>query len=159
MKGSLFDHFCIVPDPRLDRTKQHLLIEIIIAICAIIGGADSWHDIEIFGTSKLQWFKQFLTLKNGVPSHDTFGRVFAMIDPIIFEKCFRDWVDTMRRLLPREVIAIDGKTIRRSHDKQHGLGPLHLVSAFAAENGLTLGERAVDTKSNELKALTSAILV
>lgn len=154
IKGSLFDHFYIIPDPRIDRTKQHLLIEIIIiSICAILGGADSFHDIEIFGTSKKHWFKTFLTLPNGIPSHDTFGRVFALIDPIIFEQCFREWVDTIRQLLPREVIAIDGKTVRRSHDRKRELGPLHLVSAFAAENGLTLGERAVDTKSNELKAI------
>lgn len=158
--ASLFEHFKNMSDPRVNRTKRHSLIEIIIiAICAILCGADTWTDIAEFGNSKIEWFKTFLELPNGVPSHDTFGRVFALIDPEQFERSFQNWVATIAILMGREVVAIDGKTVRRSHGKKGGLAALHLVSAFATKNGLTLGERAIDTKSNELKAIPKLLRI
>ncbi|MBI5004969.1 MAG: ISAs1 family transposase [Candidatus Lloydbacteria bacterium] len=158
--ASLFEHFKNISDPRVNRTKRHNLLEIIvIAICAILCGADTWTDIEEFGNSKMEWFKTFLELPNGIPSHDTFGRVFALLDPEQFERSFQSWVATIAILMGREVVAIDGKTARRSHGKSAGPAALHLVSAFATRNGLTLGERAIDTKSNELKAIPKLLRI
>lgn len=158
--ASLFEHFKNISDPRVDRAKRHSLIEIIIiAICAILCGADTWTDIEEFGNSKIEWFKTFLELPNGIPSHDTFGRVFALLDPEQFERSFQSWVATIAILMGREVVAVDGKTSRRSHNTKNGLAALHMVSAFATRNGLTLGERAIDTKSNELKAIPKLLKI
>lgn len=152
--GSLLEHFSLIPDPRLEHNKAHELLDILaIAICAIICGADTWVDIADFGETKRVWFQTFLTLKNGIPSHDTFGRVFAMLDAKEFERCFQEWVATIANLLSHEGIAIDGKTIRRSHDQKLGLRAVHMVSAFATANGLTLAQQSVDIKSNELKAI------
>lgn len=152
--GNIFKHFETVDDPRVDRMKLHLLIDIIIiAICAVIGGADSWNEIEAFGHAKEEWFKTFLKLPNGIPSHDTFGRVFALIDPVQFEKSFQSWVESITVLIKGTIVAIDGKTVRRSHDKKNDLSALHIVSAYASEQNLALAQRAIDTKSNELKAI------
>lgn len=159
-EGSLLKHFSIIPDPRLDHNKAHRLIDILaIAICAIICGADTWIDIVAFGRAKQEWFQTFLELDNGIPSHDTFGRVFSMLDTKEFERCFQEWVQTITSLLEREGIAIDGKTIRRSHNRKLGTQAIHMVSAFATGNGLTLAERSVDTKSNELKAIPKLIQI
>lgn len=158
--GSLLDHFSIVEDPRLDRNKCHKLIDIItIAICAILCGADDWTEIAFFGEAKKKWFKTFLELPNSIPSHDTFGRVFAILDADQFEAGFRSWINSIARLLPNEVIAIDGKTARRSHN--HGIGQkaIHMVSAFAHENGLTLGQIATDKKSNEITAIPKLLKI
>jgi predicted transposase YbfD/YdcC len=140
-----------------------LLDIITIAICAVLCGADSWVDVEVFGQAKLSWLRTFLALPNGIPSHDTFGRVFATLDPQQFEQCFLSWVRAV--VTPtagetaREVVALDGKTLRRSHDRGAGQAPLHLVSAWAAANGLVLGQMAVDTKSNEITALPALLQV
>ena len=158
--GTLFDHFSSLPDPRVVRTRRHQLIDIIvITICAILCGADSWTEVALFGRCKREWFKTFLTLPNGIPSHDTFGRVFSLLDAEIFERGFEHWVESLAVLTGGDIVAIDGKTVRRSHKNKEGLSALHLVSAFATRNGLSLGERKIDTKSNELKAIPKLITI
>jgi len=152
--GSIARHFSRVKDPRIDRTKRHGLLEIIIiAICAVICGADSWVDIELFGKTKLDWLKTFLKLPNGVPSHDTFGRVFAALNPQEFECSFMEWVQAINQLTQGQVIAIDGKQLRGSHDSGIGKNAIYMVSAWATENQLVLGQRKVDDKSNEITAI------
>jgi predicted transposase YbfD/YdcC len=146
-------YFADVRDPRVDRTKDHALLDIIIiAICGVICGADSWVEIEEFGNSKRAWLTTILDLPHGIPSHDTFGRVFARIDPKQFQHSFLTWVQALQQVRPN-VIAIDGKTHRRSHDRAHGKAALHLISAWAADNRLVLGQVAVDDKSNEITAI------
>jgi len=115
---SISKHFSKIRDPRIDRTKRHQLLDILmIAICGVICGADSWVDIELFGKNKLEWLKGFLRLPNGIPSHDTFGRVFAALDPQEFESSFMEWVQAINQLTPGQVIAIDGKQLRGSRDE------------------------------------------
>jgi predicted transposase YbfD/YdcC len=156
----LRDHFAALPDPRIDRTKRHQLLDIVtIAICAVLCGADSWVDVELFGQAKLEWLRTFLALPNGIPSHDTFGRVFAALDPQQFEQCFLGWVRAVMTHTAGEVVALDGKTLRRSHDRGAGQAALHLVSAWAATNRLVLGQVAVDGKSNEITALPALLQV
>jgi predicted transposase YbfD/YdcC len=148
------EHFSIVDDPRIDRSKRHQLLDIItIALCGVICGADSWVEIEAFGQAKLEWLRSFLELPNGIPSHDTFGRVFAALDPQQFEEGFASWVETIAQDTSLGVIALDGKTLRRSHNRSEGQKALHLVSAWASANRLVLGQIAVDAKSNEITAL------
>ncbi len=153
-ESSLHEHFNDLPDPRINRHKRHELADLlIIAICAMICGADGWVQIQQFGQSKLNWFKTFLTLPNGIPSHDTFGRVFAALDPVAFEKCFANWVNSLRADNANDLIAIDGKTLRRSFDHASGKTALHMVSAWAADCRLTLGQVATEQKSNEITAI------
>jgi predicted transposase YbfD/YdcC len=150
---SLEESFAELQDPRVDRTKLHKLIDIIIiAVCAVICGAESWPDIEQFGNDKREWLSRLLELPNGIPSHDTFRRVFARINPQEFEQCFFDWVSGLTGTVSG-VIAIDGKTLRRSHDKAAGKKPLHVVSAWATENRLILAQVATEQKSNEITAI------
>jgi predicted transposase YbfD/YdcC len=122
----------------------------VIAACAVIACAESWEDIELYGRSKQAWLETFLALPNGIPSHDTFRRVFMLIDPDAFEACFSRWAQSLAVGVEREVVAVDGKAVRRSGSRRHDHGPLHLVSAWASEQGLALGQRAVDGKSNEI---------
>ena len=152
------EYFEALEDPRIDRCKRHQLLDIItIAICAVICGADSWVYVEMFGKSKEEWFRSFLDLPNGIPSHDTFGDVFSRLDPDRFQECFQarlmEWSQGLADLLPGEVVAIDGKTVRRSHDKRAGKQAIHLVSAWASANTLTLGQVKTDRKSNEITAI------
>ena len=141
-------------DPRIDRCKRHQLLDIItIAICAVICGADSWVHVEMFGKSKEDWVGTFLDLPHGIPSHDTFGDVFSRLDPDRFQECFMEWSRSVAELLPGEVVAIDGKTVRRSHDKVAGKGAIHLVSAWASANTLTLGQVKTEEKSNGITAI------
>ncbi len=152
-KKSLQSLFEGIEDPRIDRTKRHQLLDIIlIAILAVLCGAEGWVDIEAFGKAKEEWLKTFLELPNGIPSHDTFGRVFARIDPQQFGQCFLSWVQSLNEKISG-VVAIDGKTLRRSHDRAKGKKALHLVSAWASEARLVLGQVAVDEKSNEITAI------
>jgi predicted transposase YbfD/YdcC len=152
--GGIAKHFGKVKDPRKERTRRHKLLDIIlIAICGVICGADSWVDIELFGKSKLNWLKTFLELPNGVPSHDTFGRVFAAINPEEFEKGFMEWVQAINELTQGQVIAIDGKQLRGSRDGENGKNAIYMVSAWAVENQLVLGQHKVDEKSNEITAI------
>jgi predicted transposase YbfD/YdcC len=146
-----------IDDPRVERTKLHNLLDImIIAILGVLCGADGWVEIEAFGRTKEEWLKTFLQLPNGIPSHDTFGRVFARIDPQQFEECFLTWVRGVTEKLTG-VIAIDGKTLRRSHDAANGKKALHMVSAWADENRMVLAQVAVDEKSNEITAIPALL--
>jgi predicted transposase YbfD/YdcC len=145
--------FAQVEDPRVERTKRHRLRDIIImAICGVICGAEGWVEIEEFGKAKEAWFTDLLSLPNGIPSHDTFGRVFALIDPKQFEASFFQWVQGISQTV-QGVIAIDGKTLRRSHDHAAGKKALHMVSAWAVENRLVLAQVATEEKSNEITAI------
>ncbi len=147
-------YFATVPDPRVEYLCDHKLIDIIaIAICAVTCGADGWVEVEAYGRAKAAWLGTFLELPHGIPSHDTFGRVFALLDTTAFERAFMGWVQDIVALTAGQVIAIDGKTLRRSHDAAAGRGPLHLVSAWAAANGVVLGQVRVDQKSNEITAI------
>ena len=152
--GPLATSFATLTDPRVDRTKEHLLLDIVlIAICAVVCGADGWVEVAEFGETKEKWFSQFLKLPNGIPSHDTCGRVFAALDPVEFERCFLEWVQAVNVLTAGQVIAVDGKTLRRSHDKRRGKAAVHRVSAWASANQLVLGQVATDAKSNEITAI------
>ena len=152
--ASIMDYFGTLEDPRIDRCKRRQLLDIIaIAICAVICGADSWVYIELFGKSKLEWFQTFLELPHGIPSHDTFGDVFSRLDPEQFQQCFMAWTQAVSDLIPGEVVAIDGKTVRRSHDRNVGKRAIHLVSAWASANTLTLGQVKTAEKSNEITAI------
>jgi len=126
---------------------------IVVAIAAVLAGADGWQDVERFARAKEAWLRQFLALPSGIPSHDTFGRVFSLLDPQAFEACFRNWVTAICGLIPGEIIAVDGKTLRRSHDRNAGLAALHLVSAWATANAVVLGQVATEAKSNEITAI------
>ena len=152
-------HFADLPDPRVDRCKRHDLGDVVtIALCAVLCGADTWVDVAEFGRSKEAWLRTFLALPNGIPSHDTFGRVFAALDPAAFETGFLGWVQALAAAVTgRQVVAIDGKTLRGSHDRANGKGPLHLVSAWASANRLVLGQVAVDEKSNEITAIPALL--
>jgi predicted transposase YbfD/YdcC len=151
---TLTEHFASLEDPRVERTKLHPLLSIItIAICAVIGGAESWDDIELFGEAKADWFATFLDLPHGIPSHDTFNRVFAALDPVQFRTCFLHWMQAVAEVLPAQVIALDGKTVRGSHDRATGQQAIHVVSAWATANRLVLAQVKVDAKSNEITAL------
>jgi len=153
-KKTLLDHMSVLPDPRKTNHSQnrHELLDIVIvAILAVIAGADTWVEIADFGRTKETWLKTFLSLPNGIPSHDTFGRVFAILNPDAFERCFREWAHALHSEIRKGVIALDGKSVRRSHHKDRK--PLHIVSAFAAEEGIILGQRKVDGKTNEITVI------
>ena len=159
-KSSLLDHLKSVPDPRIDRQKRHKLEDILaIAVCAIICGADDWVSVEEFGNAKKKWFKTFLDLPNGIPSHDTFGRVFSLIEPSHFQQCFINWVESVTGILEGQVVAIDGKTLRRSHDKKTEKSAIHMVSAWAAKNRAVLSQVKTEEKSNEITAIPELLKV
>ena len=151
---SLVESFSYIDDPRSDSGKRHDLMDIIsIAICAVICGAEGWADVELFGRSKYDWLKRFLKLPNGIPSHDTFGRVFSLIDPAQFQRCFVDWVKGISELTQGEVIAIDGKTLRGSYDRSRSRSAIHMASAWAQKNSLVLRQVKVADRSNEITAI------
>src|SRR5215218_5256526 len=155
---SLVRHLSAVGDPRCQGKVEHRLIDIlVIAVCAVIACAESWDDIALYGRSKLAWLRTFLELPNGIPSHDTFRRVFMLIDPDAFERGFAAWVGSLVDGFEREVVAIDGKTLRRSFDRSREQSPLHLVSAWASEQGLVLGQRRVHETSNEITAIPALL--
>jgi len=152
--ASITKYFNLLKDPRVERTKRHSLLDIIvIAICAAICGADDWVSVERFGNAKLNWLQTFLDLPNGIPSHDTFGRVFAQLDPEQFRASFAAWIAAVVEVAAGEVVAIDGKQLRRSHDKALGKEAIYMVSAWATAQHLVLGQRKVDEKSNEITAI------
>jgi predicted transposase YbfD/YdcC len=158
--ASIDKHFANLEDPRIDRTRLHKLLDIlVIAICAAICGADNWEEVALFGRAKEAWFKTFLELPNGIPSHDTFWRVFAKLDPQQFQQSFVSWISSVSEVTQGQVIAIDGKTLRRSHDKALGRGAIEMVSAWAAENRLVLGQVKVEDKSNEITAIPELLRV
>ena len=151
---SLESCFGDLPDPRVRGRCDHKLLDIIIiAICGVLCGADSWVGIETVGKAKESWFREFLDLEHGIPSHDTFGYVFAKIDHEAFQTRFMRWVEAVFMVTKGQVIAIDGKTVRRSHDKTMGKEAIHLVSAWASDNGIVLGQRKVDSKTNEITVI------
>jgi len=151
---ALTEHFSSLEDERCPLKRRHILQEmIVIAIAAVLCGADGWVAIAAFGRAKQTWFEQFLKLPHGIPSHDTFGRVFGLLEPEAFEACFRAWVASICDLIPGEVVAVDGKTLRRSHNRSKGLAALHMVSAFATANRVVLGQVATEAKSNEITAI------
>lgn len=151
---SLVHHFDGLEDPRVARARRHELLDIlVIGICGVICGADTWVDIAEFGVAKQEWFEQFLHLPNGIPSHDTFGRVFARLDPEQLQGCLLAWAAALREAGGGKLVALDGKTLRRSHDQASGKSALHLVSAWATENHLVLGQQKVAGHSNEITAL------
>jgi predicted transposase YbfD/YdcC len=155
---SISEHFEALTDPRRDHTKAHPLLDIVaITLCAVICGADGWVDVATFGRVKEAWLRTFLALPGGIPSHDTFGRVFALLDPDEFRRCFLSWAQAVVGAPGDQVVAIDGKTLRRSHDRRGGKGALHLVSAWATANGLVIGQVATDAKSNEITAIPALL--
>lgn len=154
LQNTLLEHFVDLRDPRIDRTKDHLLLDIIaIAILAVIAGADGWEAIVTFGQSRQAWLAQFLSLPNGIPSHDTFRRLFARLDPMPFQQCFLNWVNALTQSLGVQVIAIDGKALKQSYDRNDKLKALHLVSAWASDHRLVLAQVKGDHKSNEITAI------
>lgn len=157
---TLLSHFSTLEDPRIDYLIDHLLLDIVaITICAVICGAENWVEIEAYGHSKADWLKTFLALPNGIPSHDTISRLFTRLDPAQLQDCFVSWVKTIVQLSAGEVVSIDGKTARRSYDKGKGKGAIHMVSAWAGENRLVLGQVKVDDKSNEITAIPKLLNV
>jgi predicted transposase YbfD/YdcC len=151
---SLLHHFARMTDPRAVHLCRHQLSDVlVIGLCAVLGGADSWPAVAAFGQAKAKWFARFLALPNGIPSHDTFSRVFAGMDPVAFQECFVDWMNAVCDRLGLKRLQIDGKSLRGSRGGGGKLGCLHTVSLWAADTGLTLGQVAVDDKSNEITAI------
>jgi predicted transposase YbfD/YdcC len=139
-------------DPRMERRRLHNLSDImVIALCTLLCGGESFNDMQDFGEAKEDWFKNFLPLPSGIPSHDTFNRVFAAIDSDQFMECFMQWTQSLRAVVHQEIVALDGKALRRARDQNRSLP--HIVSAWARENGLVLGQVKVDDKSNEITAV------
>lgn len=151
---SLIISFQDLPDPRVEGRCDHKLIDIIvITVCAVIAGAESWVEVESFGKAKQEWLQTFLDLPHGIPSHDTFGRFFALLDAEAFQIAFMRWVEGVFRVSRGQVIAIDGKTVRRSHNRSIGKDAIHMVNAWATHNGIALGQWKTDAKSNEITAI------
>ncbi len=151
---AIVSKFEILTDPRVERCKQHLLLDMVtITLCAAICGADNWADVERFGIAKQLWFERFLELPNGIPSHDTLGRVFARLDTGEFLMCLQNWLRSLHLSLKEQGVAIDGKTLRGSFDASSGKSALHVVSAWASGLRVSLGQVAVDDESNEITAV------
>ena len=152
--ASFEQHFQDLPDPRVERTRKHPLINIVfMAVCGVLSGSNSIAGIHEFAIDRRSWFVRYLDLTNGVPSEDTFGRVLARIDPAAFEKCLLSWIQAVQELTEDHLVAIDGKTLRGSGDHERGRAAIHMVSAWAAENKLSLGQVVVSEKSNEITAI------
>jgi predicted transposase YbfD/YdcC len=157
-KISLIEHFKNLADPRVNRTKDHDLIDVlIIAICTLLCAGESFNDMEDFGKAKQDWFKTFLSLRNGIPSHDTFNRVFAALDPKQFLDCFLAWTQSVRQAVGQEIVALDGKALRRALNQDQSVK--YIVSAWAEGNGLVLGQLKVADKSNEITAVPQLLRV
>ena len=153
MSASLLDHFSSLEDPRIERNKRHALLDILVlVVSAVCSNAKGWEAIEDFGHAKLDWLRQYVPLVNGVPSHDCIEYVMTRLSPVKFRECFINWTQAVKREV-QEVIAVDGKTARGSHDRANGGKPLHMVTAWACENRLVLAQEATDEKSNEITAI------
>jgi predicted transposase YbfD/YdcC len=158
--AALLEHFGEVADPRIDRHKEHKLIDLlVIAICAILCGANDWVAVETFGKAKRVWFERFLDLAHGIPSHDTFGRVFARVSPEALQTCFLGWIQAVAQVTDGQVVAIDGKTLRRSYDRRSAKAAIHMVSAWATQNRVVLGQLKTEEKSNEITAIPELLNV
>ena len=152
--ATLIEKFATLSDPRIERTKKHSMTGIlVISICGFICGVDNWVDLEEFAQIRQEWFKTFLELPNGIPSHDTFGRFYAALDPVAFSRCFTSWIQSVAEVTEGEVIAVDGKTLRRSFDKASSKAAIHMVSAWASKAGFVLGQVKTDGHSNEITAI------
>ncbi len=157
-KLSLVAHFAVIIDPRVERTKAHKLVDVlVISICTLLCGGQTFYDMEEFGDAKFDWFKTFLELPNGIPSHDTFNRVFAALDPREFLECFLGWTQALRESIAQEIVSIDGKALRRAYQRKENLK--YIVSAWAEENSLVLGQVKVEDKSNEITAVPELLRV
>jgi predicted transposase YbfD/YdcC len=155
---ALVEHFASVPDPRIERHRWHKLSDIlVIAVCAVLCGAESYPAMEDFGQERETWLRQFLELPGGIPSHDTFNRVLRVLDPEEFQSCFLRWMQAVAVVRQGEVVAIDGKALRRSFKRGTAKRAIHMVSAWATENGVVLGQRKVNTKSNEITAIPALL--
>ena len=151
-KTNLVEHLSLIKDPRINRTKEHELIDILVlAICALLCRAETFNDMEDFAKAKHDWFKKFLSLPNGIPSHDTFNRVFQALDPKEFQQAFLNWTQSVREAVPHEIVAMDGKALRRALTDSKN--PRYIVSAWAEDNGLVLGQLKVEEKTNEITAV------
>jgi predicted transposase YbfD/YdcC len=152
--AAFHDHFQDLQDPRVERTRKHPLINVVfIAVCGVLSGANSFAAIHEFACDRRQWFARYLDLSNGIPSDDTLGRVLARLDPGAFEKCLLSWMQAVQEVTANRLVAIDGKTVRGSYDRRGGTAAIHMVSAWATENKLSLGQVVVDQKSNEITAI------
>ena len=155
MHASIVTHFHTLEDPRIERTKKHSLLDIlVIALCTLLTGGEGFQDMELFGKSKRPWLQTFLALPHGIPSHDTFGRVFARLNPTRFQECFLSWTRAVAALTQGTLVSLDGKTVRASFDRATAASPLHMVSAWCSQNGgLVMGQLKTDSKSNEITAI------
>jgi predicted transposase YbfD/YdcC len=152
------EHFIKITDPRVVGRVDHKLIDIItISLCAIISGAGNWPEIEAYGKAKYDWFKEFLELPNGIPTQHTFRRFFIAVSTDEFENCFLNWVKSVFKVSDSKVVPIDGKTLRRSHDRSSNKVAIHMVNAWCVENGISLGQVKTSEKSNEITAIPELI--
>ncbi len=155
---AIIDHFSSLTDPRLQGKVRHKLVDIVtITICAVICGCDDWTEVSLYGDKKKDWLGTFLELPNGIPSHDAFSRVFSMISTDEMERCFLSWVNAVFEKTDGQVVAVDGKTLRRSHDRSSNKSAIHMVSAWASENRITLGQVQTEEKSNEITAIPALL--
>lgn len=158
MSLSIQEAFSSLKDPRVERHKRHQLIDIIVlTICAVISGSDGWEAIQQFGKNKQEWFKKWIDLENGIPSHDCIARVISRIDSAKMAECFITWANGISELTKGEVVAIDGKTARHSYDRKNKLGAIHMVSAWANQAGMSLGQIKTAEKSNEITAIPALL--
>ena len=140
MNASIIEYFSILKDPRIERHKKHKLVDIILlAICAVLSGAEGWEAIEEYGHVKLEWLRKFIPLENGVPTHDTIARVLSRVSAKGLQECFLNWVRAVHRATEGQLVAIDGKRVRRSFNRSAGRSAIHRVSAWGSANGLVLG--------------------
>jgi predicted transposase YbfD/YdcC len=155
VNASIVEHFQTLEDPRIERTKKHLLLDIlVIAVCTLLTGGEGFQDMELFGKSKRAWLQTFLALPHGIPSHDTFGRVFARLNPQRFQECFLSWTQAVAQLTQGALVSLDGKTVRASFDRATAASPLHMLSAWCSDHGgLVVGHIKTETKSNEITAI------
>jgi predicted transposase YbfD/YdcC len=155
VNASIVEHFQTLEDPRIERAKKHRLLDIlVIAVCTLLTGGEGFQDMELFGKSQLQWLRTFLALPHGIPSHDTFGRVFARLDPQRFHACFLTWTKAVAALTQGALVSLDGKTVKASFDRATAASPLHMLSAWCSHNGgLVVGQLKTDSKSNEITAI------
>ena len=155
VNASIVEHFRTLEDPRIERTKKHLLLDIlVIALCTLLTGGEGFQDMALFGKSKQAWLQTFLALPRGIPSHDTFGRVFARLNPQRFQQCFLSWTQAVAQLTQGALVSLDGKTVRASFDRATASSPLHMLSAWCSEQGgLVLGQIKTEEKSNEITAI------
>jgi hypothetical protein len=159
VNASIVEHFQTLEDPRIARTKKHNLLDIlVIALCTLLTGGEGFQDMELFGKSKRAWLQTFLALPHGIPSHDTFGRVFARLQPERFQQCFLSWTQAVAQLTQGALISLDGKTVKASLDRATAASPLHMLSAWCSDHGgLVVGQIKTETKSNEITAIPALL--